>query len=226
MTHSRMALLTLAALAFLCCCPASTYADAVQLTSSSQLSPSDTTITYPTTGVVVTSPGGLDPAVGVPNPLVITAGGNTLTFSKPSGLFVVDSFFGPNTLYTGNAYQQEGGPITIDFATGVTEAGFMALANFTGPPGFAFTLTAFNGAAVLGTFSVETFGTSGGVFLGLRTTGGDVITRLVVNHTISDFAIGPVTFGTAQAVPEPATLLLLSTGLAGAGAIARKRRKR
>lgn len=226
MTHSRMALLALAALAFLCCCPAITRADAVQLTSPSQLSPSDATVTYPTTGVVVTSPGGLDPAVGVPNPLVLSAGGNTLTFSKPAGLFVTNSFFGPNTLYTGNAYQQGGGPITIDFATGVTEAGFLAIPNFSGPPGFSFTLTAFNGATALGTFSVGTFGMFDGVFLGVRATNGDVITRLVVNHTISDFAIGPVTFGAPQAVPEPATLLLLSTGLAGAGALARKRRKR
>lgn len=225
MTNSRTALLTLAALAFVCCCPTSTHAGSVQLTSASQLNPSDTTITYPSTGVVVTSPGGLDPAVGLPNPLVIAAGGNTLTFSKPSGLFVANSFFGPNTLYTGNAYLQGSGPITIDFAEGVTEAGFLAFPNFTGPPGFSFTLTAFNGATLLGTFSVDTFGTSGGVFLGVRATGGDVITRLVINHTIPDFAIGPVTFGTAQPVPEPATLLLLSTGLAGVGAMARKRRK-
>lgn len=225
MTRSRTALLTLAAVAFLCCCPTLTRAGAVQLTSASQLSPSDATVTYPLTGVVVISPGGLDPAVGVPNPLVLSAGGNTLTFSKPSGLFVTDSFFGPDTLYTGNAYQQEGGPITIDFAAGVTEAGFLAFPNFTGPPGFSFTLTAFNGAAVLGTFSVQTFGTNGGVFLGVRATNGDVITRLVVNHTIPDFAIGPVTFGQPQAVPEPATLLLLGTGLAGVGAAVRKRRK-
>lgn len=225
MSHSRMALLTLAALAFLCCCPTITQAGAVQLTSAGQLNPSDTTVTYPLTGVVVTSPGGLDPAVGVPNPLVLSAGGNTLTFSKPSGLFVTNSFFGPDTLYTGNAYQQGSGPITIDFATGVTEAGFLAIPNFSGPPGFAFTLTAFNGAAVLGTFSVDTSGAFNGVFLGVRATGGDVITRLVINHTIPDFAIGPVTFGTAQPVPEPATLLLLSTGLAGVGAMARKRRK-
>lgn len=225
MTNSRMALLTLAALAFVCCCPTLTHAGAVQLTSASQLSPSGTTISYPLTGVVVTSPGGLDPAVGVPNPLVISAGGNTLTFSKSTGLFVTNSFFGPDTLYTGNAYQQGSGPIIIDFANGVTEAGFMALANFGAVPGFSFTLTAFNGATALGTFSVATFGSSGGVFLGVRATDGDVITRLVVNHTIPDFAIGPVTFGTAQPVPEPATLLLLSTGLAGAGALARKRRK-
>jgi hypothetical protein len=225
MTDSRMALLTLVALAFVCCCPTITHAGAVRLTSASQLDPSDATVTYPLTGVVVTSPGGLDPAVGVPNPLVLSAGGNTLTFSKPTGLFVTNSFFGPDTLYTGNAYQQESGPITIDFATGVTEVGFLAFPNFTGPPDFGFTLTAFNGATVLGTFSFDTFGTSGGIFLGVQATGGDVITRIVVNHTIPDFAIGPVTFGAPQAVPEPATLLLLSTGLGGVGAMVRRRRR-
>jgi PEP-CTERM motif len=200
------------------------YAGAVQLTSAGQLNPADATVTYPTTGVVVISPGGLPPAVGLPNPLVVSAGGNTLTFSKPSGLFVVNSFFGPGALYTGNAYQQEGGPVTITFATGVTEVGLQAFPNFPGPPGFGFTFTAFNGTTAIGTFSVATFGTSGGVFLGVRATGGDVITSLVINHTISDFAISPVTFGpAAAAVPEPTTLVLLSAGLAGA-ALARRGR--
>jgi hypothetical protein len=196
-------------------------ADVVQLISASQLNPADATATFPTTGTPIPNTG----ASTVANPLVVSAGGNTLTFSKPTGLFVINSFFGPGTLSTGNAFGQGGAPITITFAAGVTEAGFLARPNFSIPM-FSFTFTAFNGQTALGTFSVST-PSGGDYFLGVRATGSDIITRLVVTHSIPDFAIGPVTFGpaTTTAVPEPTTLLLLGTGLAGVVAKVRKRRK-
>ncbi|MDQ3585883.1 MAG: PEP-CTERM sorting domain-containing protein [Acidobacteriota bacterium] len=213
--------LALCAFSFVTSPPA--YADAVQLTSVSQLNPADVTAAFPPgTPIPGTS------ATILPNPLVIAAGGNTLTFTKPSGLFVISTIF-PGQLSTGNAFGQGSAPITITFATGVGELGFLARPNFTGPPGFSFTFTAFNGSTALRTFSVGTFGLVGSAFVGVRATDGDVITSLVVNHTIPDFAIGPVTFGPAApstAVPEPATLLLLATGLAGVAAKVRKRRNR
>jgi len=210
--------LTLCAFGFAITPPA--YADAVQLTSASQLDPTDITAAFPPgTPIPGTS------ATTLPNPLMITAGSNTLTFTKPSGLFVISTIF-PGQLSTGNAFGQGSGPITITFATGVAELGFLARPNFTGPPGFSFTFTVFNGSTALRTFSVGTSGLIGSAFLGARATDSDVITSVVVNHTIPDFAIGPVTFGPAvpgAAVPEPATLLLFATGLAGVAAKVRKR---
>jgi hypothetical protein len=148
MSTSRTGLLVMISVVIICCCcQAVTYAGAVQLTTPGQLDPADATAIYPMSGI----------PFPVSNPLVINAGFNTLTFSKPSGSFYVGSFFGPDTLYTGNAYGSGSAPITITFGAGVTEAGFRALANFGQVPGFAFTFTAFNGSIPIGTFSVPTF---------------------------------------------------------------------
>ncbi len=197
------------------------YAGAVQLTSAADLNSVDVTVPYPAGTPFPSS----FPAVSLPNPLILNAAGNTLTFSKPTGLFIISTIF-PGQLSTGNAFGQFGAPITIDFATGVTELGFLATPNFR-LPGFQFSFTAFNGSLALGTFNVATPPGRGSVFLGVRATDADVITRLTVNHSIPDFAIGPVTFGGAAAapIPEPMTLLLLGTGLVGVGAMVRRRRK-
>lgn len=214
MPHIRKLVLALATFAVInFATAATTYADAVQLTSPAQLSPGNTVANYPISGPL---------PIFLSNPLVLSAGDNTLTFAKPTGQFVISNIF-PGFLSTGNAFGQGSAPITITFATGVTELGFFARPNFAGPSGFQFTFTAFNGATALNTFNVGTSGATGNLFLGVRATGGDVITSLTVTHTIPDFAIGPVSFGNAspEPIPEPATIVLLSTGLAGV--VARRR---
>jgi len=186
-------------------------AGVIQLTSPSDLSAGATTAAL--TGATGTF---------VSEPYVISAGGNTLTYTEAFGdqFFLTDqAFFGGNfdpgtaLLMTADAgIQGDFGPVTISFATGVTEIGMGAQAGFINFN--TFTITAFNGSTSLGSFNVA--GDSFVSFLGVRATEGDVITSLTIENSPENFfVLAAPTFVTPVAVPEPATLtMLLSSGLA------------
>ena len=106
----------------------------------------------------------------------------------------------------------------LNFATKPVQSGYVSTLGRE-------TLTAYNGSTALGswTVSARNNGTGDGSapFLGVRTTDGDLITRLRVSNRVGGtefdyyFGIGPLTFAAAplQTVPEPATILLFAGAL-------------
>jgi hypothetical protein len=210
----------LTAAAVLCLIAVRADAGLVQITDASGLGAGDTTAAYT----------GADGAI-VTAPYVLSAGGNTLTYTEVNGSQFLrqtqgSSFsgnFAPGTavLDTSNG----GGPVDISFGSAVGEVGLGAQSIIFGT--HTFTITAFDGTENLGSFDV---GGDGHVsFLGVRATGTDVITSIEISSDDNNFAMAEASFGTASvsvASPEPSTLISASiAGLAGVGVAWRKRRR-
>jgi hypothetical protein len=143
-----------------------------------------------------------------------TSDGVTATFSSPDGavFFVTGSFFAS---LTGNVL------FDVDAAQHALDV------EFSSPESFVSLLFALNGADTA-TLTLEAF--LGGTLVGSVTTGGAVpigfgfpegaisfsgaiFDAIRLTSTAADFAIDDVAL---TAVPEPATVLLLTAGLAGA----------
>lgn len=137
---------------------------------------------------------------------------------------------GSELLWTGLGPTEGGGPITLVFSAPIYGFGAFIESDFMGS--YVAQIAAFDASSnSLGVFTVGGVQTLGGgvaPFLGILSSSAD-ISRIVYSLTVSpglgqDLAISNGIVQTQTAVPEPASLLLLGTGLVGVATRYRRRK--
>lgn len=209
------------------------YADTfVTYTSRAQQNPSDI-IDWG----AVAPPGTIVPAFasttfdGVPY-AVESMSGSVVTMQE-GNTWIGNFDYGESLLWTGNAnFGVAGGPMAVLFGAGVGSFGFSLSADLYGP--FTAQIGVFDTSLnLIGTFTYT--GKSNGLengsarFIGIGDKSGANIGAVEIltdsgNPTyVNDYAIDDVSLTYTKATPEPGSLLLLGSGLAGVlGVIRRK----
>lgn len=173
----------------------------------------------------VTSFGGLNATAGIAGPNMVAMQQGTTW----NGNFD----FGENLLWTGNPNLIAGtgpGPITINFAQGVSSVGFAIQSDFFGA--FSATLQVYGSGGLLFTLTgignSNNFDDGSALFMGVGDLSGANITQIVISESdqfaTNDFAIDAVSITTGGGqVPEPSSIALLGSGLLTMAGVLRRK---
>lgn len=129
---------------------------------------------------------------------------------------------GDSLVWTSDAGSGANGPITLNFANGISGGGTFIQAD--GPGAFTATIRAYNGGTLLGTFNVTSDSNGDAIYIGVLDQSGANITALVFTlancnpfSLCTDFAID--TIGINSASGNQFFTLTLATNPSGAGTI-------
>lgn len=182
------------------------------------------------------------PESTIPNPFNATSnGGIAITGSFEGGTGIVaqegNDWFGNFAVNDFLVYTNNNGPLSLAFNQGVSQVGAQIQANFFGA--FTAMIQAYDANGnLLGSFTED--GNSNGnednsaIYIGIQDLTGANIASVTFSLTdcaqnCNDFAINQLsltTGGGGGGVPEPASLMLLGSGLVGIANLARRRSRK